>query len=124
MVFPWLGLASLITFFILAGDYLDTHLCVHLGLSTMFAAALGNIVSDIGGITFGGYLELLGNSLGLKHHNMSIAQLRTWTAWFVKYTAMMLGISTGCIIGMFPFVFPERWMLWQSNLSTRRKQCP
>jgi len=118
---PMIGFGFVDNFLlIIAGDYIDSHVCLHLGLTTMFAAAVGNIMSDIGGLTLGGFLEKLGNSLGLKHHNMSIAQLRTWKAWWFKYTGMVIGITTGCIIGMIPLLYPEKYRLWNSRQNVEK----
>lgn len=35
------------------GEAVDQYLCVQLGLSTMFAAAIGNLISDMVGIKSG-----------------------------------------------------------------------
>jgi Transmembrane protein 65 len=42
---------------IVAGDAIDTSLGVTLGLSTMCAAAIGNIISDVAGILMGAAIE-------------------------------------------------------------------
>jgi hypothetical protein len=42
---------------ILAGDMIDTSLGVTLGISTMCAAAIGNIVSDVAGVMLGTVVE-------------------------------------------------------------------
>lgn len=42
---------------ILAGDMIDTSLGVTLGISTMCAAAIGNIVSDVAGVVLGTVVE-------------------------------------------------------------------
>lgn len=42
---------------ILAGDMIDTSLGVALGISTMCAAAIGNIVSDVAGVMLGAVVE-------------------------------------------------------------------
>jgi hypothetical protein len=39
---------------IIAGDQIDASLGITLGISTMAAAALGNLLSDIVGVCFGG----------------------------------------------------------------------
>jgi len=43
---------------IAAGEYIDITIGVTLGISTMAAAALGNLVSDVCGIGMAGYVEL------------------------------------------------------------------
>ena len=42
---------------LLAGEAIDTTLGVYLGLSTLCAAAIGNIISDICGVAFGTIIE-------------------------------------------------------------------
>eukprot|EP00494_Astrolonche_serrata_P005469 UN05485 len=109
---PMIGFGFVDNFFMLLfGDFIDASLCVTFGLSTLFAAGLANTISDVGGLTIGGFVERLSVYLGMKHHGMSISQLVTWKAWFVKYTGMMLGITLGCILGMCPLLWPEDYRL-------------
>jgi hypothetical protein len=42
------------------GDFIDTTIGVIFGLSTLSAAALGQVVSDVSGVFFGGTIEALG----------------------------------------------------------------
>jgi tRNA-specific adenosine deaminase 1 len=56
---------------IIAGDYIDSTLGVTLGISTMCAAALGNIVSDLCGVPAGNYVEALADKVHV-----------TVSAWF------------------------------------------
>ena len=42
---------------ILAGDYIETSVGVMFNLSVLAAAGLGNTVSDLVGVLFGGYVE-------------------------------------------------------------------
>jgi Transmembrane protein 65 len=42
----------------LAGEYIDLTLGVTMGISTMAAAALGNLVSDVAGVGLGGVVEV------------------------------------------------------------------
>ena len=50
---------------ILAGDKIDMTLGMTLGMSTMAAAGLGNLLSDVCGIGFGGFLSLFLSALCL-----------------------------------------------------------
>jgi tRNA-specific adenosine deaminase 1 len=55
---PFLGFGFMDNFIlIIAGDAIDTSLGVMLGLSTMCAAAIGNIISDVAGIMLGAAIE-------------------------------------------------------------------
>ena len=42
-----------------AGDYIDNTIGVALGLATLTSAAMGQIVSDVSGVAFGGVVEAL-----------------------------------------------------------------
>ena len=44
---------------IMAGDAIDHHIGMALGLTTLAAAGLGNAVSDAAGVYLGGYIEAM-----------------------------------------------------------------
>ena len=58
---------------IIAGDYIDSTLGVTFHISVLAAAALGNTMSDLVGIFFGGYVELLADRMGLPQPKFSPA---------------------------------------------------
>jgi len=107
---------------IIAGDYIDSSLCLALGYGTMFAAALGNLISDVAGVALGGAIENIGNKLGLKHHQISPKQLQTRTCLIVKYSGIGLGIAFGCILGMFPLLWPEEYRMWGKSKRLERRK--
>lgn len=109
---------------IIAGDYIDTSICHALGYGTMFAAAIGNLISDVAGVALGGAIENIGNKLGLKHHQISPKQLQRRTCLMVKYTGIALGISFGCVLGMFPLLWPEEYRLWGKKKSKSEDLAP
>lgn len=100
---------------LLVGDYLDATICLQFGLSTLFAAALGNTISNVAGLTTGGLIEKAGAALGLPHHGLKPAQLKTFTSLYFKYTGMTIGVCFGCVMGMAPLYFPKEWRLWKSR---------
>jgi len=100
---------------ILAGDYIDAKLGVTLGLSTMAAAAWGNTFSDVIGLWISGFIETFVASSGLQHHNLTSGQMELLQARIVKNTSMIAGITLGCIVGMFPLIYPEDWRFWPSR---------
>lgn len=99
----------------------------------MAAAALGNIVSDVGGIGLAHYVESLVSKAGIKHPVLTAEQvlkipklysfgvdyllfplnrlirfqlqLESSCARTVGNTARALGLVIGCLIGMFPLLF-------------------
>ena len=61
---------------ILAGDYIDGTLGVKFGLSTMAAAGIGNLISDVVGVSMGEVIEsFCATRLGLRAPALTEAQL-------------------------------------------------
>lgn len=90
---------------ILAGDCVDASLGVKFGLSTLAAAGLGNLVSDVVGISLGEVIEGICHRCGLRAPALSEAQQRLRVTRMTKASANATGISIGCLIGMFPLLF-------------------
>jgi tRNA-specific adenosine deaminase 1 len=101
---------------IIAGDAIDTSLGVTLGISTMCAAAIGNIISDVAGILMGTIIEDFTSRLGLPAANISAAQRQLRSVRFAGQFGTTVGLVTGCIIGMFPL------LLIDSNKVQRLKE--
>lgn len=89
---------------ILAGDYLDSTIGVKFGLSTMAAAGIGNLISDVVGLSLGEIIEA-GVARVITSPPLSHEQLNLRAVRLVKASAGAVGISVGCIIGMFPLLF-------------------
>ena len=100
---------------ILAGDYIDAKLGLAMGLSTMAAAAWGNLFSDVIGLWISGFIETFVASTGLPGHRLTSGQMELLTVRIVKNTSMIVGISVGCIMGMLPLVYPEEYRIWPSR---------
>ncbi|CAB9498018.1 Transmembrane protein 65 [Seminavis robusta] len=91
---------------IVAGDAIDQSLGVVLGISTLCAAAIGNIISDVAGIMMGTVIEdFCANYLKLPMPNLSNAQRQLRSVRFASQMGCGVGIVVGCIIGMFPLMF-------------------
>lgn len=91
---------------IIAGDAIDTSLGVWLGISTMCAAAIGNIISDVAGIMLGTVVEdACAKYLRLPAAKLSSAQRQLRSVRFANQFGCGVGIVIGCIIGMFPLLF-------------------
>jgi len=89
-----------------AGDQIDTHLGVVLGISTLCAAAIGNIISDIAGVGLGAYIEdFCARRLSLPKINLSNAQRNLRSVRMAGQWGVCVGLTIGCIIGMFPLLF-------------------
>ena len=103
---------------ILAGEAIDIYLGVALGISTMCAAAIGNIISDLCGVVFGTMIEdaLLGWSKKIERITRGRVKLPPMpdltyeqrNLRSVRWSGQMgcaAGLTIGCIIGMVPLLF-------------------
>jgi len=90
---------------IVAGDVIDNSIGVFLGISTLAAAGLGNLISDVAGIGAGGFIEASSKRLGLQDPNLSLKQLASRKVKLVQLLATTVGIIIGCVLGMFPLLF-------------------
>lgn len=103
-----------------AGDQIDTHLGVLFGISTLCAAAIGNIISDIAGVGLGAYIEdFCATKLRLPKVNFSSAQRSLRSVRFAGQIGNMIGLTLGCIIGMFPLLFIDTEQVQQKKKEAR-----
>ncbi|KAK6749074.1 hypothetical protein RB195_001590 [Necator americanus] len=93
---------------IIAGEYIDQQLGTMLCLSTMAAAALGNLISDVAGVGLAHYVEGIVYKIGLKHPVLTSEQLESSRARWTTNFARAVGLSIGCIVGMFPLLFFDK----------------
>ncbi|KAJ3609700.1 hypothetical protein NHX12_024211 [Muraenolepis orangiensis] len=63
---------------IAAGTQIEMSIGVTLGISTMAAAAMGNLVSDLAGLGLAGYVEILASRLGMQAPDLSAKQVDMW----------------------------------------------
>ncbi|KAL3781054.1 hypothetical protein ACHAW5_002430 [Stephanodiscus triporus] len=96
---------------ILAGEAIDIHLGAALGISTMCAAAVGNIGADLCGVAFGAvfaaWIERM-TSGRLKLPPMPQLSHDQRNLRSVKASGQLgcaAGLTLGCVIGMFPLLF-------------------
>lgn len=90
---------------IIAGDVIENSIGLTFGLSTLCAAGFGNLISDVAGLGLGGYIEASSEKLGITRPMLSRAQEDTKVIGRTRAAANLIGISIGCIIGMFPLLF-------------------
>ncbi|XP_029308151.1 transmembrane protein 65-like [Cottoperca gobio] len=90
---------------IVAGTHIELSIGVVLGISTMAAAALGNLVSDLAGLGLAGYVEALAYRLGMKIPDLSPKQADMWQTRVSSHAGKAIGVGIGCILGMFPLFF-------------------
>ncbi|XP_027416698.1 transmembrane protein 65 isoform X1 [Bos indicus] len=90
---------------IVAGTHIELSIGIILGISTMAAAALGNLVSDLAGLGLAGYVEALASRLGLSIPDLSPKQVDMWQTRVSSHLGKAVGVTIGCILGMFPLIF-------------------
>ncbi|CAB1454133.1 unnamed protein product [Pleuronectes platessa] len=90
---------------IAAGTQIELSIGVTLGISTMAAAALGNLVSDLAGLGLAGYVEALATRLGMQVPDMTPKQADMWQTRVSSHMGKAIGVTIGCILGMFPLFF-------------------
>uniref|UniRef100_A0A3P9QAV5 Transmembrane protein 65 n=1 Tax=Poecilia reticulata TaxID=8081 RepID=A0A3P9QAV5_POERE len=69
------------------------------------AAALGNLVSDLAGLGLAGYVEALASRLGMQVPDLTPKQVDMWQTRLSSHMGKAIGITIGCILGMFPLLF-------------------
>ena len=89
---------------IVAGDQIDATLGVKFGFSTMAAAGLGNLLSDICGISLGELIEGWCVRFGLEAPALTAEQAAMRATRMVKWGAGALGITIGGLMGMLPLL--------------------
>jgi len=92
---------------ILAGDQIDLTLGEKLGWSTMAAAGFGNTISDVVGLWIGDKIEALAGKFGVRSPPITPAQAALLITRRTKLTANVVGMTTGCLIGMLPLLFMQ-----------------
>ncbi|ESO04693.1 hypothetical protein HELRODRAFT_99580 [Helobdella robusta] len=93
---------------IIAGEYIDIQLGLLLGISTMAAAALGNLISDLAGVGTAGYIENIVEKFSSIQPNLSPAEFHLKSIRWMTAMARAIGITIGCLIGMLPLLFFEK----------------
>jgi hypothetical protein len=88
-----------------AGNVIDCTIGVTFGLSTLTAAAIGQVCSDASGVLFGGTLESLFLSLGLPKAGLSALQRSLPLVRRVQLAGSLIGVITGCCLGLVNLVF-------------------
>ncbi|XP_036597588.1 transmembrane protein 65 isoform X2 [Trichosurus vulpecula] len=90
---------------IVAGTQIEMSIGIIFGISTMAAAALGNLVSDLAGLGLAGYVEALASRLGLSIPDLTPKQVDMWQTRVSAHLGKGVGVAIGCILGMLPLLF-------------------
>eukprot|EP00927_Polykrikos_kofoidii_P054967 TRINITY_DN49294_c0_g1_i1.p1 TRINITY_DN49294_c0_g1~~TRINITY_DN49294_c0_g1_i1.p1 ORF type:complete len:377 (+),score=79.55 TRINITY_DN49294_c0_g1_i1:55-1131(+) len=88
-----------------AGNAIDTTLGVTFGLSTLAAAACGQVCSDMAGVGFGGFIEAAAAKLGLPEAHLTDEQRATPVVRRIGVLGGMIGVAAGCTLGFVNLLF-------------------
>jgi len=96
---------------VIAGNFIDKGLAVMLGGfgGAMFAAGLGNTISDIVGELGSTSIEGAMDKMGLDPEKVTDAEMENAPKWMklLDKRASVIGIALGCLAGLFPLAFME-----------------
>ncbi|CAL8102196.1 unnamed protein product [Calicophoron daubneyi] len=90
---------------IMAGEYIDFTLAAVFGLSTMAAAGLGNLVSDVCGIGTVGYVERLSEKMGISIPRFTPEQAKSRSIRWATVLGRVCGTIVGCLLGLTPLLW-------------------
>lgn len=90
---------------ILAGDYIESTIGSAIGISTMASAALGNMMANSTSIAVAYHVERLFTKNLKGASSMSVQQFKLQRVRLLIQSARIIGIITGCFIGMTPLLF-------------------
>lgn len=93
------------TVMIQAGNAIDCTLGVTFSLSTLTAAAFGQVISDASGVVLGGTLERVAKAAGLPSANLTAAQRMLPIVSQVRWAGNFLGVIFGCCLGLVNLLF-------------------
>ena len=103
---PFIGFGFFDNFImIVAGECIEHTLGVTFCLTTMAAAANGNLISDVFGLGMASVVEKFANKIGVNSPKLSSEQLNLKSTIMVRNFGKLTGIVIGCILGMCPLLF-------------------
>ncbi|DAZ92432.1 TPA: hypothetical protein N0F65_000216, partial [Lagenidium giganteum] len=103
---PFIGFGFVDNIIMLAaGDMIEDHFHETYHISMLTAAAMGNVVSDVVGLSLGGMIETVARRVGIPDPKLSKAQADMAITHWCNFFASAGGITLGCILGMFPLLF-------------------
>jgi len=102
---PFIGFGFLDNFLmILWGEAIEYQFGIY-GFSIMAAAAIGNTVSDCGGVFCAEYIEHVARRFNLPRAELSPWQERLGIVRVYNSLGSVIGVIIGCILGAFPLMF-------------------
>jgi hypothetical protein len=96
---PMVGFGFMDNFVMIqAGGYIDSTIGVRFGMATLTAAAMGQVVSDVSGVVFGGYLERW-MSPWIKPSSLTSIQQQLPIVGRIRLVGAVGGVIVGCMLG-------------------------
>lgn len=92
---------------LICGEFIEVKLGAALCITTLCAAGLGNLISDLVGLGAGGIIEAGAAKMGVDAPPLTMAQQAGRAAVMTRHGGSVIGLSVGCIIGMFPLLFHD-----------------
>jgi hypothetical protein len=104
---PFIGFGFVDNFIMLAaGEEIEAHFGAALGLSTLAAAGLGNLVSDVCGLGLAESIETRARSTRWGAPPvLSAGDRRKWSVRAARVAGSVGGVSLGCLLGMVPLLW-------------------
>ncbi|KAK9816918.1 hypothetical protein WJX72_007080 [[Myrmecia] bisecta] len=94
---------------IAAGDQIEASFGVKFGISTMAAAGLGNLLSDIAGLGLADQIEARARKLSwCRAPPLSSVQRQMTQTRAAKFGGCVVGVSVGCLLGMVPLLWIDQ----------------
>ena len=111
---PMIGFGFMDNFvMITAGNAIDNSIGVQMGLATMTAAAIGQVVSDVSGVMFG---DTLSRVFKISSAQLTETQRKLASVRRLRLAGAVLGVITGCTLGATALYFvPNRDTSTTSN---------
>mmetsp|Transcript_4794 Transcript_4794/g.8251 ORF Transcript_4794/g.8251 Transcript_4794/m.8251 type:complete len:335 (-) Transcript_4794:40-1044(-) len=88
-----------------AGNFIDLTLGVTFGLSTLAAAACGQVCSDSGGVLFGNYIFDAARRMGLPEAKFTPQQKTLRAVTWTGNAGAAIGVFSGCCMGLVNLFF-------------------
>lgn len=106
---PMVGFGFMDNFIMIqSAGYIDATLGAALGIATLTAAAMGQVVSDVSGVVFGGTIERILHKLkAVKTPTLTEAQRALPRCRNVAMAGSVCGIILGCLLGASSLLFVD-----------------
>lgn len=91
---------------LLAGEAIDSLAGIHLGITTLASAGLGNIAADVVGVSVTQHIKEKSRKLDwAQPPRLSTLQQAMRSVRAAKMTGAAAGVTIGCLLGMVPLFF-------------------